>query len=345
MMAAAKTPAANRFGLVADIGGTNVRFATVDLQAQKPDIDSVRVLSTRGHSDIVAAAKTYLHGTGLDAPPEALVFAVAGPVENNEIHLTNAGWSISTKELQNGLGAPFATLVNDFEAVAQAVPHLQERDLEMIRPSPRFDPRGDGTIAIVGPGTGLGVAGLVNADNAHIALVTEGGHAAFAPTDELELRIVEILMRKFGRVSAERILCGPGLINLYGAMAEIAGTTAEERTPESITKIARDDSASFEAKVFARFCAILGSVAGDVALTMGARQGTLIAGGILPDAAAVLVASDFRKRFEDKARFTDYMRAIPTSLILQPLAGLIGAASILLRDCGGASLVPGIKTE
>ena len=121
MMDAAKTPAANRFGLVADIGGTNVRFATVDLQAQKPDIDSVRVLSTRGHSDIIAAAKTYLLGTGLDAPPEALVFAVAGPVENNEIHLTNAGWSISTKELQNGLGAPFATLVNDFEAVARLV--------------------------------------------------------------------------------------------------------------------------------------------------------------------------------------------------------------------------------
>ncbi len=337
MTADTKPPAAKTFGLVADIGGTNVRFAAVDLEAPQPKIDSLRFLSTRGHPDIVAAAKTYLRDAGLDTPPRALVFAVAGPVENNEIHLTNAGWRISTEELRAGLGAAYARLVNDFEAVAQAVPHLQEHDLAAIGPSPKFDPHGDGTIAIVGPGTGLGVAGLVNSGDAHIALVTEGGHAAFAPTDELEMRVVEILMRKFGRVSAERILSGPGLLNLYGAMAEIDGFTPDDRTPESITQIARDDPLSFEAKVFARFCAILGAVSGDVALTTGARQGVLIGGGILPDAAELLAASSFRERFEDKARFTDYMRAIPTSLILQPHAGLIGAASILLQACGNTT--------
>jgi glucokinase len=337
MTAVTKSPMAKTFGLVADIGGTNVRFAAVDLQAPQPEIDSLRFLSTRGHPDIVAAAKAYLRDAGLHAPPRALVFAVAGPVENNEIHLTNAGWRISAKELRQGLGAPYARLVNDFEAVAQAVHHLHERDLAAIGPSPRFDPHGDGTIAIVGPGTGLGVAGLVNAGDAHIALVTEAGHAAFAPTDELEMRVVEILMRKFGRVSAERILSGPGLLNLYGAMAEIDDFTLDDRTPESITQIARGDPSSFEAKVFARFCAILGSVAGDVALTMGARRGVLIGGGILPDAAGLLAASEFRERFEDKARFRDYMRAIPTSLILQPHAGLIGAASILLQACGNTT--------
>ena len=338
MIASPRTSAAKAYGLVADIGGTNVRFAAVDPRLEQPEIVSLRVLSTRAHPDIVGAANTYLRDAGLDAPPVALVFAVAGPVEHNEIHLTNAGWRISADELRRGLGARYARLVNDFEAVAQAVPHLRDRDLAPIGPSPTFDARGDGTIAIVGPGTGLGVAGLVNVGKAHIALVTEGGHASFAPTDELEMRVVEILMRKFGRVSAERLLSGPGLLNLCGAMAEIAGLPPDDRTPESITKIARGDSSSFEAKVFARFGAILGSVAGDIALTMGARQGVLIAGGILPDAAQLLAASDFRSRFEDKARFKDYMRAIPTSLILQPYAGLIGAASILLRDCGNAAL-------
>ncbi|HEY2445153.1 MAG TPA: glucokinase [Rhizomicrobium sp.] len=327
-----QTSQAQPYGLVADIGGTNVRLATVGLNAREPQIGSLRVLSTQDHPDIVAAAKAYLREAAIDAPPHSLVFAVAGPIKNNEIQLTNAGWRISAKALQEGLGAASAKLVNDFEAVAQAVPHLRESDLKVLGPSPAFDPLGDGTIAIVGPGTGLGVSGLVSGNGARLALVTEGGHAAFAPTDAMEMRVVEFLMRRYGRVSAERILSGPGLLNLYGAMAEISGVTPNDRTPENITAIARSDSSSFEAKVFARFCAILGSVAGDVALIMGARRGVLIAGGILPDAAELIAQSDFRRRFEDKARFRTYMSAIPTALILQPHVGLIGAASVLLRD-------------
>jgi glucokinase len=134
MIAAPGTSAAKAYGLVADIGGTNVRFAAVDPRLEQPEIVSLRVLSTRGHPDIVGAAKTYLRDAGLDAPPMALVFAVAGPVEHNEIHLTNAGWRISADELRQGLGARYARLVNDFEAVAQAVPHLQDRDLAPIGP-------------------------------------------------------------------------------------------------------------------------------------------------------------------------------------------------------------------
>jgi len=317
------------FGLVGDIGGTNARFAAVDIDSREPAILSVRTLSTPDHPDIVAAARAYLHGVGLRARPGALVFAVAGPVENNEIHLTNAGWRISGKELQAGLGARFALVVNDFEAIAQAVPNLQHADLCAIGSSPPFDLGGEGTIAILGPGTGLGVGGLIRKDGARVALVTEGGHGGFSPTDEMEMRILAILQRKFGRVSAERILSGPGLLNLHGALAEIEGRARGESTPENITQIARDDPQSFEARVFAHFCEILGSVAGDVALVMGARQGVLIAGGILPDMATLFARSGFRRRFEDKARFAGYMRAIPTSLILDPHAGLIGAASIL----------------
>jgi glucokinase len=162
--------------------------------------------------------------------------------------------------------------------------------------------------------------------------VTEGGHAAFAPSDDIEIEILKFLTKKFGRVSNERLLSGPGIFNLYSALCAIDGKDAKDTTPEAITKTAREKPGSFEAKVFARFCAILGAVAGDVALTMGARGGVLIGGGILPDAAEVFAKSEFRACFEAKARFTDYMKAIPTLLIADPHAGLIGAGAILARD-------------
>ena len=319
------------YGLVADIGGTHVRLAIVELPARKPAIASIRVFATRDHADIAAAAQVYLKEIGATGAPEMLVFAVAGPVNNNSVYLTNAGWIISGDRLREVLGIRLALMVNDFEAIAQAVPHLAPRDLLPIGDGPAFGAQGDGTIAIVGPGTGLGVGGSVRKHGVSTALVTEGGHIAFAPTDETEIRILQILMRKFGRVSAERILSGPGLHNLYEAMAEIGGIRATDATPETITQAAQEHASSFEAKVFARFCAILGSVAGDFALALGARHGVLLAGGILPNAAQFLAASDFRNRFEDKARFADYMKAIPTCLIVEQHAGLIGAAAILLE--------------
>jgi glucokinase len=213
------------------------------------------------------------------------------------------------------------------------VPEFEARDLKQIGPLP-FLNRRTGTMAIVGPGTGLGVGGLVRSNDAMLPLVTEGGHANFAPTDDLESDVAKILRKKFGRVSNERIISGPGLQNLYAAMAQIEGRPAQDVASEKITGTAREKPDSFEAKVFGRFCAILGSVAGDYALGMGARGGVLIAGGILPDAVDFFVASDFRKRFEDKGRFADYMKAIPTALIVDERAGLRGAAAILRLELG-----------
>jgi glucokinase len=268
----------------------------------------------------------------LTASPEALVFAVAGPVNNEEIHLTNVGWRISAGDLRHGLQTSSARLINDYEAIAEAVPRLEGHDLFAIGSAPALDVSGDGVIAIIGPGTGLGIAGCVHKDGVRATLVTEGGHVAFAPTDEVDIQILKILMRKFGRVSAERLLSGPGLMNLYEAMAELEGAAPQEVSPEEITLRAQDDAASFEARVFGRFCEILGSVAGDLALMMGARQGVVIAGGILPAVAPLLAASRFRARFEDKARFAAYMQAIPTCLIVEPRVGLIGAASVLVES-------------
>jgi glucokinase len=320
-----------RYGLAADIGGTHTRFATVDLARPDAPIGEPETFAVKDYAGVVEAVRAYLAGSGLKSRPEALVFAVAGPVRDGRIHFTNSGWAFSEEELRDKLGVQRAKLINDFEAQARAVPLLAPASLIDVGPAHNFDAKADGTIALIGPGTGLGVGGFVRAGKAGLPLVTEGGHVSLAPGDELEIEILKFLMRRFGRVSAERVLCGPGLVNLHDAMAQIEGIAREDVTPEEITAHAKSDPKSFSARVFMRFCAILGAVAGDFALAFGARQGVLIAGGILPDAVDVFLASPFRARFEAKGRFTDYVSAIPTLLIVEPRAGLIGAAS-LLRD-------------
>jgi glucokinase len=316
-------------GLVADIGGTHCRFALADLDARA--IREPRSFAVADYKGVVAAAKAFLKSEGVKKVPAALVFAVAGPVEDGRIHFTNSGWSFSESELRRELGVKRARLVNDFEAQARSVAVLKPAALVRIGGPKTFDAKADGTIALIGPGTGLGVGGLARQDGACIALVCEGGHASFAPSDELEIGVLELLAKRFGHVSNERLLSGPGLANLFGAMAKIEGVKRKTPAPERITAAALAYPKSFEAHVFARFCAILGSVAGDVALTMGARAGVLIAGGILPNAVEVFRRSEFRARFEAKGRFADYLKAIPTRLIVEPQAGLIGAAAIL-RD-------------
>jgi len=320
-------------GLVADIGGTNVRFALTDVDAQRPSFDNEKKYATKAHGDIAGAAKAYLDDLNFKGEIAGLVFGVAGPVQHGAIHLTNAGWTISEDDLRQKLKIPFARVLNDYETLAEAVPEFQPQDLKQIGPL-EFMNRRTGTMAIVGPGTGLGVGGLIRSNDATLPLVTEGGHANFAPTDDVEIEVLRVLLKKFGRVSNERLISGPGLQNLYAAMAQIEGRKPDEPEPEDITKTAREKPDSFEARVFGRFCAILGSVAGDYALGMGARGGVLIAGGILPDAVEFFVASDFRKRFEDKGRFADYMKAIPTALIVDDHAGLRGAAAILRLELG-----------
>ncbi|HEY2034229.1 MAG TPA: glucokinase [Rhizomicrobium sp.] len=320
-------------GLVADIGGTNVRFALTDVDAPRVSFDTLRKYATKSHSDIAEAARAYLEEMNFSGTVAGLVFGVAGPVQHGAIHLTNAGWTISEDDLRSKLKIPFARVLNDYETLAEAVPEFEPQDLVQIGPLP-FLNRRTGTMAIVGPGTGLGVGGLIRSNDATLPLVTEGGHANFAPVDDLEIKMLQILLKKYGRVSNERILSGPGLQNIHAAMSEIEGRAASDIAPEAITKTAREKPDSFEAKVFGRFCAILGSVAGNTALGMGARGGVLIAGGILPDAVDFFVASDFRKRFEDKGRFSDYVKAIPTALIVDEHAGLRGAAAILRLELG-----------
>ncbi len=316
-------------GLVADIGGTNVRLALIDVAEERPPFAAAKKYSTKDHSDICAAAQAYLAEQDFDGQLAGLVFGVAGPVTNGTTHLTNAGWTISENDLRRTLDVAFARVVNDYDILAEAIPVFEPRDLKQIGPLP-FDGRHDGTIAIVGPGTGLGVGGLAHSAAGAVPLVTEGGHSSFAPQDDLEIEVLKTLRRKFGsHVSNERILSGPGLLNLYQAMAENEGRKTTNPTTVEITLTACAHADSFEANVLNRFCAILGSFAGDIALAMGARNGVLIAGGILPNAVDFFLASDFRRRFEEKGRFASYMGTIPTALIIDEHAGLRGAATIL----------------
>ncbi|HEY2070171.1 MAG TPA: glucokinase [Rhizomicrobium sp.] len=308
--------------LVADIGGTHCRFALA--KPGSTSISEPKSFAVADYPGVVEAARDFLGGETV----EALVFAVAGPVENGRIHFTNSGWSFSESELREKLGVKRAQLVNDFAAQARAVAVLPSTSLVHVGGPANFDAKADGTIALIGPGTGLGVGGLVREGKASIALVGEGGHANFAPGDDAEIAILGALMKRFGHVSRERLLSGPGLANLFEAMSDGKPAPA----PEDITARAKSEPESFEAKVFARFCAILGSAAGDVALTMGARAGVLLAGGILPNAVDILKVSDFRKRFEAKGRFKDYLAKISTLLIVEPHAGLIGAANILREE-------------
>lgn len=316
----------NTQGLVADLGGTNVRFALVD--PDRPgELVQPQKFSSKDAPGIVEVARTYLQSTG--GKPSRAVIAVAGPVTDGSIHLTNLRWKFSESEVAEALGMERVLLINDFEALALSVPHLTANDLMTIGPEPARTPAARETVAIVGPGTGFGVGGCVREGERIIPLVTEGGHADFAPWDDVDIEVLRFLRRRFGRVSTERILSGPGLVNLYEALAAAEGRAYEKLTPLDITARAKADASSFCAMVFGRFCAILGSVAGDIALVLGARGGVLIAGGILPATADLFAASAFRERFEAKGRFQGYMKDIPTRLIVQGRAGLIGAAASL----------------
>jgi glucokinase len=317
-------------GLVADVGGTNVRFALVDLDAPGPlAVHSAQHFATRDYAGMAEAANTYLKQHAPSVALKSACFAVAGPVSDGKISFTNSDWAFSEKELGKKLGGTRVRLINDFEATAYAIPHLGKSDVTPIGPDVSGADGPQKTFCVLGPGTGLGMAGLVRDGARDVALVTEGGHAGFAPGNALEVAVLEFLRKRYDHVSRERLLSGAGLRNLYDAMCEIDGVDNIDPKPEDVTAEAMRNAQSFCARVFGAFCAILGSAAGDAALTMGARGGVYLAGGILPDAVDFLQKSAFRARFTAKGRFHDYLAAIPTFLIVHPYAALLGAASRL----------------
>lgn len=319
--AATGTPAAARTALVGDIGGTNARFALIG--AGRPE--SRRVYQCADFAEAQLAIDAYLAEIRPVPRPHSISLAVAGPVFDGSITFTNNGWRISERALLAS-GFERARLVNDFAALAIAISNVTPEELIGLG-GPR-DALPGATTVVLGPGTGFGVAALVRDRGLQAVSTTEGGHIAFAPCDDEEMEVLRVMRRQFARVSVERILSGPGLASLHQALAVVDGRMQEPLEAAEITRRARagDESCLRTTK---RFCAILGSVAGDYALAYGARGGVCIAGGVAEKMADLIAASDFRRRFEDKGRFTGYAQAIPTWLLNSTDAALIGAAAAL----------------
>lgn len=312
--------------LVADVGGTHVRFALADVSAADPlRTDTIRRYDAADFKNFNDAMRRYLDESR--ARPRSAVIATAGLRVGDEVRLTNLPWVISRSGIEAEFGLSPATLINDFAAMAMCVLVLRPGDMQTLgtRSSAPIDAATERTFAIVGPGTGLGVGALLLRDGRPYALETEGGHTSLAPNDDEEIEILRRLSARFGRVSNERILCGSGLVNLYDVLCEMRGAPAAMTRPEDITRHADDDADCRRA--VERFCEVLGALAGDLALVFGAWDGVFLTGGIAPAIARWLAAGGFRRRFENKGRMSAAMARVPTSLVLNPDAGLLGAAA------------------
>jgi len=314
----------SNLAIVGDVGGTHARFGLTDLGRPIPEIEQPITFLSADYETGHAALTAYLDRVGMASPPEAVAIAVAGPVIGGAIAFTNMSWTLSETGLK-AFGFRRAALINDFGALALAAPHLPPAACHTIGPD--LSPP-DASVAVVGAGTGFGVSLLARDAQGQVVVSTEGGHIAFAPSDEIEVQVLQILTKAFGRVSIERILSGPGILNLHRALCQIAGVVTSCASPADISGSARAGD-KIAIQTLERFCAILGAVAGDFALSYGARGGVYVAGGIAPRMLDVLQASAFRSRFEDKGRFRDYVAAIPTRVVTHPYLALLGAAHFL----------------
>jgi len=307
--------------LIADIGGTNARFALLEDGAWRDE----RVLACADYPDLVAAVEHYLQevGAGSARRPTQAAMAIAGPITGDVIRMTNHVWRFSAAQTRNRLKLERLYFLNDFTALAMAVRDLPKHELEAIG---RGRAVAGAPLAVIGPGTGLGVSGVIPCVGNWIALQTEGGHATLSVVNEREMAVLKQLHQRFSHVSAERVLCGPGLANLYEVLCALDGVVPAEITPAEITRRAAEGSCRVCLEVVSTFCALLGTMAGNLVLTLGAVGGLYIGGGIVPRLGRLFANSPFRDRFEDKGRYTDYLAAVPTFVIHTKLPAFIGLA-------------------
>ena len=297
--------------LLVEVGGTHTRCAL-----STADIHSIKVFANADYRDLASVLHQYFAELADGRPSKALV-AVAAPVIGERVHLTNLGWVVDRSELVREFGLTQVHLVNDFAALACAIPYLPSRDLVMLQDGQPGDKKQN--VAILGPGTGLGVSGLVYCRDHWRAISGEGGHVTLAATDEQEQAVINRLRQRFGHVSAERALSGQGLLNIYGALN--GGAQAE--VPEDVTRLAQQGEA-VAVQTLDLFFKFLGTVSADLALTLGARGGLYLGGGILPALRQHLEGSAFITRFRAKGRYSNYLTAIPVALIIAENPALLG---------------------
>ncbi|WP_046079249.1 glucokinase [Halomonas sp. HG01] len=317
-----------RPALIGDIGGTNARFALVTPGGFEPH--DILSLPCADYPGLVEAIRDYLErvsATGDDAPREACL-AFACPTHGERIKMTNNPWSFTRAEVKDALGLELFKPINDFTAQALGVPHVAEDELVEVQPGEAVP---HAARLVIGPGTGLGVAGVFPGRHAWIPLPTEGGHVTFAPTDEREQNLLRHFRNRYGRISVERLLCGQGLLDLYLAHCSLKGANPACDSPAEVTEAAASGDAVARDTLL-RFLKILGDVSGDAALTLGARGGVYLCGGILPRLLDWLPQSRFREAFADKGRMNGYNADIPVQVVTAPWTGLLGAAEALHNE-------------
>jgi len=310
--------------LVVDIGGTNARLALVATDSVHPEQEkSVRCAEFDG---LEQAVRGYLQENGNPVVREAAIDVATG-ITGDFVRLTNGPWGFSIEQTRRNLGLDRLHVVNDFTALALAVPILRPDELRQIGGGAAVP----GTpIAVIGPGTGLGVSGLVPVGTGWVALQGEGGHTAFSPMSEREIGVLGWLLRQYDHISTERVVSGMGLENLYRASCALEGVQAQPLGPEKITAAALSRSDARCTEAVEMFCAILGTAAANLVVTLGARAGCYIGGGIVPRLGDYFASSPFRARFEAKGRFSSYVAAVPTYVILAQTPALRGLATLFL---------------
>ncbi len=309
--------------LLGDIGGTNARFA-IDGSPRGDFARSYRCAEFRNLESIVAA---YLGTLPDELKPRNGAIAVAGPVKGPKAEMTNLPWSIDADRIREHAGLEFLFLVNDFSAQAMAVPRLGPAD---VYPLDDLEPEPGAAIAVIGPGTGLGVSALVpTEDGRYMPLTSEGGHATMASRNDDEAAVIEVLAARFDHVSAERVVSGQGIENIHSALCEIDGVDDPGLLAAAIADLAVGNTDARAAKALDLFCGFLATAASDLALTVGARGGVYIAGGIPPRFPGLIAASGLRRRFNDKGRFSDWLSGVPLRIVMHPSPAFLGLAALV----------------
>lgn len=303
--------------IVADIGGTNARFAYVE--HGRDELLGIEVFPCADFPFLVDAIRTYMQ-RGDVTLVDKICLAIAGPVEADWIDLPNNHWAFSQEELADALGVA-VEVINDFSAQVLSIDGLDESELQWLG-TPR--PIGGRVKAVVGPGTGLGVSAMMPSG---YILPSEAGHVAFAPVDDHEADLLKVLWERYHRVSTERVLSGPGLANLYWANSRLNGHCRELPAPEVTAGAHAEDPYCLRAVI--DFYAILASFAGDVALMTGAADGVYLSGGILPRILGLLDEDMFRERFQDKGRFRAFNNSVPLAIVRAEHPGLRGCVQAL----------------
>jgi glucokinase len=324
--------------LIGDIGGTNARFALAD--NKQPGFSREATLQCADFVTADAAIRDYLESAGAP-PPNVICLAAAGPIIDQRVRFTNNPWSIASDELAADFLTSSVQLLNDFEAIAYSIPFLTAEDcLAIDLPDPKPLPEEDYTVGILGPGTGLGTVGLRKHGSELLPIPGEAGHAGFAPETQVQLDVLSMLRERFDRVSTERLVSGPGLENIYWALTRIHGDKRPQLSAEEIFVRAKASSESRSSEAVQLFFEVLGQAAGDLALTLSAKNGIFIAGGIAQRYPEMLANSRFRSGFESKGRYRSIMEQIPTQLILHPQPGLLGASYVALELSRGTEVMP-----